>query len=933
MKSSVFWERLVLVASVVGLMTSGAYLIFSSPKIKTVNVKNGSIGFVHPVGPDVRIRGLEESEWNTIRSDANVFQDDKVYTGQSSSAIVNLKSQQKLTVRPNSLIVIADKTDTVSVDMDAGGGFLSEIKKGVKLFVKKDKTETQIESTGAVIQLEAQNKNEIKLVVLKGEATVKSDGQEKPVQVVAHEEVKVVEQKVDITPLNIELMTPSPGDVLWNEKQGLQFSWNIKEDDKNAVFVVEVSRDPLFPENETLRKESSEHSLELSVAPGRVYFWRVKNKKSVSHSESYSATSSFSFFDLQPPVIIGNAELQIKTDWRGQVEKPITFGWVDPSMSDRYLFQMSMDKDFSKVTYEETSKSNSLSISNISEGVVYWRVISSKDGRKDLTSNVGQLIVTAEKPPVEAPIEMPLASNPKVQEQASQIPPTVEPEPIPSPVPQVAAPEPVLPPLTAPLLKKDKYVFDLNDIKSFAEISWEPIASASEYRVELATDREFKGIIQSDSTSSAKWTWTDSQAGSYYIRVAAERTDKLGHKEEAVSEYSILKVNLPAPLLTDFDLINDEFPQQAMLTWDGASDAESYEIQISEDANFKDVKKAYSKTRQLLFEVTGPKEYFARVRSYIKNKGVSSPLSNVLKISVPGLPVPVQAEVKVEEKPQPVAVIEPAPEPPKINPPSQRYLYDPKFSVYAGTGFDYLSFDQKGNTGSESGGFSTINYPTTLLGLNVKLASNTRLRFEYHLWPGKMKADETAPLTSTDFNWSTMIGEAQVRLHETEHSSYDLLLGAQRHSVPFLSVSSNDTTLDILQNNLLNASVGFQARYLSESKKYEYEIFGRYQHMLSSASENGFQFEAHPKLMFDGSVGVARYFDNGLKAGVYWFGQQQSFQYDFTRDGTSTSGEQSFFNSNVQFRIEWGFYGFLCVASGPLFVRFRRRRKAKEKIS
>lgn len=85
-------------------------------------------------------------------------------------------------------------------------------------------------------------------------------------------------------------------------------------------------------------------------------------------------------------------------------------------------------------------------------------------------------------------------------------------------------------------------------------------------------------------------------------------------------------------------------------------------------------------------------------------------------------------------------------------------------------------------------------------------------------------------------------------------------------------------------------------------------------------------------MMFDGSLGVSRKFTERLRAGLYWFGQYQDYQYEFTRDGNFVQGDQTLLNSNIQIRLGWEFFGILSLAGVPVIRRLRRPRKKTERV-
>ena len=267
----------------------------------------------------------------------------------------------------------------------------------------------------------------------------------------------------------------------------------------------------------------------------------------------------------------------------------------------------------------------------------------------------------------------------------------------------------------------------------------------------------------------------------------------------------------------------------------------------------------------------------------------------------------------------------------ELKPVDGKYLLNSKGSLYLGTGLDYLSFQQAGATGNDSGSFAKPVMPTFLLGLQYQLAENSRVLFEYQSWSGDLDASDVGPINGTRYSWTSLFAEYQQRVYQTPHSAYSLLLGVQQHEIPFLSGNAL-SQIDILHNKLLTGSLGVQGKFLSESRKYETELEFRYQPLLSSESLDGYQFKASSPSMFEGSIGISRYFDKGFKAGVYWLGQQQNFSYEFSRDGVDSAGKQTLFNSNIQIRFGWEFLSLLTVSSVPLSLRLRRRLKKGSKM-
>lgn len=382
---------------ILGILSTGSYLLFSKSELKRKNLNQETLGYVRPLGQDVRLRGDQETSWNKLGKETNVYQDDRVYTGSTSSAQVKLKGDQVFTVEPNSLIKITDDTNAPIFDIE-NGSFFGELRKGTKFFVKSGNELTQIESTGAVVRLETQKKK-IKLTVFKGEASIQTAQIPTPQKVKANEEVVVEKEQLKVEPLKIALTYPAAGSFVWKQSQEpLTFNW--KSSRPEDAVIVEVSLDPLFKEQVLTEKVQGE-TLETKLKPGQIYFWRIKAGGS---SDDRSAVSSFSYYTSQAPQILSKYTLPIKVDRQGATQRPVNFAWRDNSLSEIYELQISETEDFSKLLHSKVTTNQNQQISGLRVGQYYWRVISKHPAREDFVSITASIELQNALP---APVETP----------------------------------------------------------------------------------------------------------------------------------------------------------------------------------------------------------------------------------------------------------------------------------------------------------------------------------------------------------------------------------------------------------------------------------------------------------------------------------------------------------------------------------------------
>ncbi len=404
-------EKILVVFLLFGIVASGGYFFYSSSSIKSVKTAENSLGYVKPLGTDVRLRSESTPSWGRVSQEANVFKNDRIYTGSSSSAVIGLKSKQKLTIEPNSMVIISDHQDSLNLDLKSGG-FFGELKKGASLIVKKGKSVFEVKGTDAstTLRLESTNDQEIKLVVLKGEAALQSQSEPNaPIQkIVANDEAVIsdLSSKVEIKPLSIHLQSPPPGAALWDDSMLIDFSWSTSDLEK--AVTLEVSDDPLFQQNVKSIPKLKDSKFSMKLTPGGIYFWRVKDESS---QPNRSPTASFSYYSLKGPDLPLETVIEGPLNWKNEITEAATLNFRDPSLSESYEVEISESDQFSKILYQQKSEKTDLQITNLKAGKLFWRVKSFHPSRDDLISNVAILIIKSNETDKAIPTPRALASS------------------------------------------------------------------------------------------------------------------------------------------------------------------------------------------------------------------------------------------------------------------------------------------------------------------------------------------------------------------------------------------------------------------------------------------------------------------------------------------------------------------------------------------
>lgn len=394
-------------------MVCGYFLIFDNLEYKRTET-NSSIGSIKPIGPDIRLRGVKESVWNSIGRDMGVFRNDSIFTGANSRARVQLKNSETFTIEPNSLVVLSDEKGKQTIEF-SNGGLLAEVKKGMRFFVKYKNKEAEITAREhATIRLAASSSGALNLTVLRGEALVqKMDSPIQEVQANQLLDVSAPESKPEV--INIALLSPKAGEEKWLKDSDIKFEWQTSLTNQK---ILEISTDPEF---KTLTHSGSteQNSLHIKAMKIGVYFWRVLDAE---NPVTKSPVSSFSIRELIPPTVAEYGNMTVNLNKEGVSKNPIQFTWNDSMGSDHYEFELSLSHDFSKLEKQEKVFTTSNEIQRMKPGKYYWRVRSFADNRESLLSNTGELLLNT-------PIAVPNLAK-EVKKPESKLKPEVIAKPI-----------------------------------------------------------------------------------------------------------------------------------------------------------------------------------------------------------------------------------------------------------------------------------------------------------------------------------------------------------------------------------------------------------------------------------------------------------------------------------------------------------------------
>lgn len=503
-------------------------------------------------------------------------------------------------------------------------------------------------------------------------------------------------------------------------------------------------------------------------------------------------------------------------------------------------------------------------------------------------------------------------------------------------------------PLVSPQVEAEDLNFELDYIGSKAvaaqgfrlvrvpEFHIQKSEGALQQLVELSEYENFDNASTS-SFQEGLWSWREPKAGLFYARVLALRGE-----ERVFSKKITIRV-VVAPPKAEIGRIRIEKNKFVELRMPLKSHplSKEIEVQFSREADFQKFESVKTSTDLFRYQFDlEPGAIYIRARSLNDQAWPISRFSLVKKIKIPKwkeaqpLVVPPllaklekKADIKTKTRQKrSLASLE------EQNQLSLKYEnkdeknQDPRFQVWLGIAAYQQNFSQTGE-GLESASFGKFTAPAWAVGARFNINDQSSLAFEYQKLPGEVVAGASSQLDTKNYLWKSILGEYQHVFAEKGKIKYRGLAGLQVHQLPFINANEDGTT-SLFENEMNNFSLGAAVNYRVDVNT-QYEFLMRYQSILQSKSLADGNFQATPNLIFDGSLGFNHRLQGGTFLGVYWFGQFQSIKYNFEKTGGDSSGTLTFFNSSLQLRIGYDFFG---MSIAPALRRRRRCRDSKKSL-
>lgn len=321
-----------------------------------------AIAYVTQASRDVRRRNSERILWNSIQKNDALFEDDIIFSGESSEVSLEFVSGGALYLGENTLINLSRQNGQVFLDLEYGE-FTGKLAAGEKLQLG-DKTLFGSDNSTLVIQ-----KTDLgtQIKVLDGQISVdgKKLNSDQQTRLLPSGELSKVRN------LALEPTFPDYNQTLWlRPSQPLKFQWKALTAKVN--YRIELAQDASFEEvffSQVVTQSSQFFARGLS--PGK-YYWRVALEDS---PQVRSPIVPFTYnHELPVELVYPPSDSAFKVLSQQTPQRALPFVFKEKTPVSSYLLEISETSDFVETIYSQEVKSLRTSQILLPEGAYYWRV-------------------------------------------------------------------------------------------------------------------------------------------------------------------------------------------------------------------------------------------------------------------------------------------------------------------------------------------------------------------------------------------------------------------------------------------------------------------------------------------------------------------------------------------------------------------------------
>lgn len=438
---------------------------------------------------------IDRVAWERLQQNSVLYNGDTIRTADGAMAKLYI-DKTTIEVYESTMIQIFYSSDTgVNLSVNSGDISIDTTSADRSINVNFSNGQAFVLEAGSKVSVQSGDLNN--LSVLSGIALF-TDDKGLVSEISEGETVRVNEEgNIQKVPLSITSVTDNVRLLtLDNSPKKVLLQWRLNDSSYSPV-VVETYADKEFTTLENVFIVDDSNSINIDAPVGRLYW-----KAYLENNKNDFVSGKISVENADAVELVSPAPEQIFTT--SALESSVYFSWKGNNFADYYLFELSETPDYSNPIVSQKVYSDSYNCSKIQKGNYYWRVTPFYS-----TNDIGLGKSTDSNS-----FKINLMEYPK------------------SPVLVVPA---------------ENSTVTLSDDKSNLSFMWKSFGESSDYKLIVASDRNFSRIILEEESSSNRFekpfNISALSEGDYYWKVVStnEKGEDGKNLESGIRKFSVVK--------------------------------------------------------------------------------------------------------------------------------------------------------------------------------------------------------------------------------------------------------------------------------------------------------------------------------------------------------------------------------------------------------
>lgn len=598
----------IIFACAIFVLVAFSYFLYDDSLLfpKANHGKLELIGDVAISQNDVRRKNLDTFSWLPASRKDAVFQNDSIYTGDRSEAIIHLQDGTQIKIQPNSLITLNLKNGQMNLDLRYGN-LVGELAQGSSITVKSGTEEFKLESSQgspekSKIQFNKAHSGNVDLKLLSGDVKY-IDRKKNAVKELPKNAVVAVNQKGEVKQVEKpQLQLTTVDNVNWlrlNPDDPLPFEWQSKGD--VARYELEISPNEDFS-SIAVSKITPDTKVQVTdpLAPG-AYYWRLKAMDHNGQVGAISPAHQMHISHLAGPQITtptqaAQINLELKVKPQETLETATEVQWKAQPQLKNFTWQVASDPEFQSVLKEGQTNSLAALTPKLPAGTYWVRV----QGQTE----------TQKISPWSEPVSFTLNLFAHKEERPNR-----------------------------PILVTKKVEFKVPTGKDrnpaspeSPKLAWKPVLQTKNYVLQISKDASFKEVEKHD-VAQTQVAWSQYRPGQYFYRVYARGLNGLLSEP---SEVGTIDIGIGSLTLDPMKTINAigqaPGPKETPISWSEIPFAKSYLVQMDKNKDFSHPQQLEYSSNAGTLAVPDPGRYHVRVQALDEANKPLTGFSNIEEV-------------------------------------------------------------------------------------------------------------------------------------------------------------------------------------------------------------------------------------------------------------------------------------------------------------